>query len=100
MQAQATRRLTWARLVHLEPRLLDLLNQVRAIDPGDDPHFCANEIWSGAPGTFNLKRRMSALVGWDRQVVRRDELCSSDAYDVALNTLYNELPACRDCACM
>ena len=37
--------LTWARLARLEPQLAALLVEARAVDPGDNPHFCANRVW-------------------------------------------------------
>jgi hypothetical protein len=86
---------TWAELVRLEPRLLALQRDIRAVD-GSDPHFCANKVWY-RPGGF--KDRLCQLVGW---YAERDDpvLRSSEAYDVAYDHLYRQLPPCRDCWCL
>jgi hypothetical protein len=96
-------KLTWAGLVRLEPRLLDLLREARALrkEQRRDPHFCANAAWYGY-GRWRghgLKPRLVRLVGWSAEG-GDPILATRAAYDVAYQTVYEALPACRACGCM
>ena len=83
----------WEKLVKLEPRLKDLFKEAKAIS-GADEHFCANDIWYDY-----FKPQVSALVGNYREDPP-EELQTTHAYDVAYQTIYNQLPYCRKCGCM
>jgi len=62
----------------------------------DAPDFCANEVWYGSGDDGGVRKRVSNLVGWDR---KPDPILGSDeAYDVAYESLYEELPDCRHVA--
>ncbi|MDP9472214.1 MAG: hypothetical protein M3Q71_16370 [Chloroflexota bacterium] len=88
---------TWDDLAAREPRLADLriaAERIRDVDA----RFCANAAWYGYAGQLGLKPRLLRLVGWGAQ--NQDPvLRSSDAYDVAYQTLYALLPDCRGCGC-
>lgn len=86
--------LHWDDLVAREPRLADLGRDVRAVTPGDDPHFCANEVWAR-----EIKPRLVELVGWGSNSPYA-VLRTSRAYEVAYSWLYEQLPPCRDCLCL
>lgn len=92
-----TTRPTWNELVEKEPRLNDLLRKAKEIkDPGPSKKksFCANKIWRD-----EFKWQVEELVGWYAK--KPDPLLSSSkAYDVAYQTIYGELPACRNCYCL
>ena len=94
---QAADQLAVEELFILEPRLKDLREEVKAIRPSG-PHFCANLIWYR-----KIKPKLLSMIGWDRG---RDGpgadrlLSSSAAYDLIYESLYNELPDCRDCGCL
>ena len=93
-------KLTWQDLCEIEPRLQDLLSEVKRIkDDKNEPYFCANEFWYGYHGRPSIKAKMSALVGWTAPG-QDPRLKTTQAYDVALQTLYNALPNCRDCNCL
>ncbi len=94
-------KITWELLCSLEPRLLDLLAEVRAIkDDKSKPSFCANAVWYGEFGHPGIKPKLIHLVGWHASGTDR-RLRSPEAYDLATNTLYNALPDCRgDCFCL
>jgi len=88
--------ITWATLTELEPRLRDLYNYATEIR---DMHirgsyFCANLIWARA-----LKPRLNTMVGFE--AFTDDEILTSPAaYELAIDVIYNQLPACRACACV
>ena len=54
----ATQKLTWQKLTKMEPQLLTLYNEAKAVD-GSAEHFCANTIWYE-----RFKPRLFPLVGW------------------------------------
>ncbi len=87
-------RLTWARLARLEPQLAALLVEARAVDPGDNPHFCANRVWYR-----DFKPRLLHLVGWCRDD-GAPLLQTQAAYALAYETIYDVLPGCRGCWCI
>lgn len=94
--------MTWDELVRLEPRLLDLEREVRAIrDDKRKPSFCANAVWLGygIPGLAGLKLKMTRLVGWEARG-KAEGLHTERAYDVAYSHLYGLLPDCRNCGCI
>ncbi len=94
-----TNRPTWQDLVAREPRLAELRVAAERIRPTANASFCANAAWYGYAGQFGLKPRLLRLVGWGAQ--NQDPvLRSSDAYDVAYQTLYDLLPDCRGCGCV
>ena len=84
----------WEQIAKLEPELQELFNEAKAVDPGDDEHFCANDIWYEV-----FKPQVSALVGWMRENPPL-ELQTGYAYDIAYQTIYDQLPSCRKCGCM
>lgn len=94
--------MTWAELLALEPELAVLHRELSAIkDDGRGDYFCANEVWYGygsrhRPG---YKTRLCELVGWCAPRHVLPELRTMAAYDLAYDTLYNLLPACRNCGC-
>jgi hypothetical protein len=94
--------LTFEQLCELEPRLLDLLNEARAIkDNRRKRSFCANQVWYGWRGHEGFKPRLLDLVGFRRKHDGSDpRLATSRAYDVAYHTIYDALPDCRNCACV
>lgn len=95
--------LTWQDLVHEEPTLANLENEIKMVKP-NGPHFCANDVWYGFSTKYRpgFKTRMSSLVGWR---ARNQNLNTKDAYDLAYQYLYHLLPVyhllpgCRDCMC-
>jgi hypothetical protein len=67
------------------------MSQIREVR--DDENFCANEVWYGKGHDGGVRERVSRLVGWDR---RPDPvLGTEEAYDVAYDALYEELPDCK-----
>jgi hypothetical protein len=92
--ATATKRLTWAAMVELEPMLGELLREVKAIRAPEGERFCANEVWYGYNGHPGIKPRLCELVGWD---AKHPALRTIQAYDLAYDYLYDRLPDCRDC---
>jgi len=88
------------KLVEHEPELLKLLEEARSIT--SRPKFCANEVWYGYPGSGfqGIKTRLTRLVGFYRESGRHPVLSTSQAYDVAYETIYEALPDCKEgCAC-
>lgn len=59
----------------------------------DDEDFCANEVWYGRGDDGGVKEKVAQLVGWDRKP--DPVLGSEEAYDIAYDALYDELPDCR-----
>jgi hypothetical protein len=78
--------MTFAELASLEPQLGALLREASRIDVDSDT-FCANAVWYR-----RFKPRLLLLVGWEAESPR---LRSSEAYDIAYETLYEALPDCR-----
>lgn len=93
-------KITWELLCELEPRLLDLLDEVQSIkDDKTKPSFCANAIWYGYHGHSSIRNRMHMLVG-SKASGGDPRLHDFRAEQVALHKLYDELPPCRNCFCM
>lgn len=82
----------WNNLVHLEPRLEGLHNQILQCreENINKERFCANAVWYR-----QFKPQLVKLVGWDRIYDGPGELCSTEAYDTAYETLYDLLPDCK-----
>ncbi len=86
--------MTFTQLTKLEPRLANLLRDVRKVrDDRRRISFCANHVWYGSGG---FKSRLIHLVGWSAV---DEQLRSPEAYDLAYKHLYNALPDCRNCFC-
>jgi hypothetical protein len=85
--------ITWAALVEMEPRLGCLYNYAQSVQ-ATTSDFCANDIWYD-----RIKPVLLTLVGW-YAVTDNETLTSSEAYELAVNMIYDQLPACRDCACI
>jgi hypothetical protein len=91
--------LTWARLVELEPRLAELLAEIRRVkDDKRRSEFCANGAWYGTYDTEGFKPRFASLVGFEAKGPA--ELKTMAAYDLAYEKLYQALPNCRNCFCI
>ena len=87
----STRKLTWKRLIKIEPRLLALYDEAKAVD-GNAEHFCANTVWYE-----RFKPRLFSLVGWE---CGNPAIRTQEAWDLAYETIYEALPPCRDCLCL
>ena len=76
--------LTWEQLVAAEPRLVSLLEDVKAARPDDGDEYEVDGVWG------QLKDRIAGLVGWHR---RQGELLlqTDGAYRTAYNKLLNAL---------
>jgi hypothetical protein len=85
---------TFADLVSLEPQLAALLAEAESYHEKAGQHFCANVVWYGyrghAPG---LKLLLNDLVGFYSG--KTGLLATSEAYDMAYQTIYHALPDCR-----
>lgn len=85
------------RLSAIEPRIAELLAEASAITDDGGPSFCANAIFYGFFGHEpSFKARLSKLVGYKAE---REELKSSEVYDVVYSVIYKALPNCRNCMC-
>jgi hypothetical protein len=93
------RPLTWRALTRLEPRLRDLLAEARSHHLNRSLDFCANAVWYGYLGFRpGLKARLVRLVGCRAE--KGGDLRTSEAYDLAYQTIYQALPDCRGwCTC-
>lgn len=100
-EPQSDTPLTFEELCKLEPRLLALYNEVRAVkDNKRKRSFCANAVWYGRGPFDGFKERLCRLVGYSVRHRGGDpRLATSAAYDVAYHTIYQALPDCRTCAC-
>ncbi len=86
------------KLCGMEPRLQALYKKAKGMrDDPSRPSFCANAVWFGALGEEGLRGEMARLVGW---FAENPELRTTEAYDIAYETLYQALPNCRACGCM
>jgi hypothetical protein len=103
------REVTWAELIELEPRLIELENEARSarelarmaldVDPG--AVVCGNLLWYGnasIPMEETFKGRVKQLVGWGREDAH-PVLGTSEAYDCAVDRFYELLPNCHNCGC-
>ena len=92
--------MTFDEMLELEPRLKALQVAIRRVRDEGGTYFCANERWYGygrTPPVLSFKTRMCKLVGWGAAV---PALRSDEAYAVAYEALYGELPDCRQCLCI
>ena len=83
--------MTWETLVVLEPKLQELLEQIKNIR--ETSNFCSSEYWYNK----GLKNKLCELVGWDIPATSPDSLRSGEAYVIAYSKLYNALPPCKGC---
>jgi hypothetical protein len=81
-EAAVTQPLTWKRIAELEPKVLGLLEGIKA----ERPHE-GNYLWIWR----NYKQRLSELVGWDREATTLPALRSSAAYNIVYDTLLHNL---------
>jgi hypothetical protein len=101
MDRSATR-LTFEDLAAREPRLAELRNHTETAGRRrrrTDGGFCANAVWYGYSrygsrcGEGSLRREVVALVGRNSQHPD-PAMHTSEAYDVAYQTLWGILPPC------
>lgn len=93
---------TWLRLVELEPRLETLLRRAQTEWATEPAEYCAMRMWYGHPSPRDgLRDTVSDLVGWTaKHRGAHPELCTSLAYDIAYETVFDALPPCRGrCGC-
>jgi septation ring formation regulator EzrA len=90
-------RLSFEDLVKIEPRLDDLLTQIKNEKPPTKWQECEIYRWYGIGGDRSgYKQKMVKLVGWFAE--KHDTIIKSQqAYDVAYRTLNNTLPSCDVC---
>ena len=81
-EAAVTEPLTWERIVEREPKILGLLDGIKAESPRE-----GNYLWIWG----KYKQRLSELVGWDRESGMHPALRSSAAYNIVYGTLLNDL---------
>jgi hypothetical protein len=86
----------WDDMVKVEPALARLLKDVVVADHHHTRVFCGVTAWHGSGGRPGLKMRMYQLAGFGSS---NADLRTREAYEVALEKLYNALPPCRGCAC-
>lgn len=89
---QASEPLSWSELVRMEPTLDTLERHAKDVC-GDNPHFCANDVWFR-----EFKPLLLRLVGWNAQSPL-EIMHSSAAYEIAYRHIYDQLPPCRECWC-
>lgn len=83
---------TWELLTTLEPKLKNLLAEVRyAAKNRESVNFCTCRAWHS-----DIKPRLLPLVGWHRRPFH-PVLSTEPAYDVAYRALDDALPLCGDC---
>lgn len=84
--------MTWDKLIELEPRLKALLEKAQGYHKAtaNDKYFCANHVWYR-----KLKPELVELVGNYREKEGDPFLYTSEAYDLAYQTVYDALPNCR-----
>jgi hypothetical protein len=71
--------LTWDRIAELEPRVLALLDEIKAERPLEHTFQC---VWN------EYHRRLSALVGWGVEGGEHPELGTSEAYNIVFHKLH------------
>jgi hypothetical protein len=91
---------TWEELAAREPRLNDVLAEVRSIKDEGGPYFCKHEAWAvGWKDLPAFKKRIDRLVGWGSR--HRDPLMRTcQAWEVVLEMILEALPPCRSCGCV
>ena len=85
-------------LCRLEPRLLELEQEARAVR--DDPaksFFCSNYVWLPLNGELRQLIGVARIPGDEER--ERPELYDSRAYELAFAHLSRLLPPCRGCGC-
>jgi hypothetical protein len=89
--------LIWEELVAYQPDLNDILIEMKSIKD-DGPYFCKHEVYAmGWKGHRSMKRMLYRLVGYG---CRLDGfMITSEAWDLAVKTLLEVLPPCRNCGC-
>jgi hypothetical protein len=90
---ETAQQITWDLLTELEPRLLQLYREAKAIK-ATGRHFCANRVWYS-----QFKPELIYLVGWYARG-QDPRIGTDEAYDLATRKIYNALPPCKDCACI
>jgi hypothetical protein len=92
--------ITWATLVRLEPALDDLLARARTVNDGGGRFFCpVDEFIHEGPNRPSLQTCLNRLVGWHARR-RHPLLTTSEAWNLALRTILDNLPPCRGCGCI
>lgn len=81
----------WDAIIQMEPLLGELQQRAHNVEDKGGDHFCANTIWYS-----EFKPTLTSLAGFEAKDRR---LRSMPIYDLAYSKVYNELPACRNCAC-
>ena len=84
--------MTFEDMCTLEPLLALLRDDINRVSSRGKKHFCANKAW-----VRRFKPRLIRLVGW---YAYKEELRTSEAYELAYRTLYSLLPNCRHCRCL
>lgn len=82
--------MNWQEITAIEPRLFDLEAEIQSVDAGEQV-FCANRIWYD-----RFKPQVVALVG---DYSSNEQLRNQQAYSLAYQHLYDQLPGCRNCMC-
>lgn len=90
---------TFQELVALEPQLYELYDRALSWQLDTPEQFCPNALWYGFAGVLpSLRNRVISLVAWHSG--RDGILGTSEAYDVASQTIRSGLPDCEPgCAC-
>ena len=83
--------ITWEEITRIEPELQNLLEEAKAVKAEND-NFCANKVW-----VREFKLRLVKLVGYEAKL---KSLQNKEAYDLAYDKIYKELPDCRNCSCL
>jgi hypothetical protein len=81
-EVPVTEPLTWEYIAELEPRVLQLLVEIKTEYPTEANYQL---VWR------NYKERLSELVGWGREATAHPELQSPPAYDVVYDKLLHAL---------
>lgn len=90
--SEQPKRLTFDEICRIEPGVLRLYNRLKAIkDNKRQRSFCANAIWLD-----HFYPLVLHLVGSNAS---KEELRTSQAYDLICEKLYKALPNCRNCFC-
>ena len=84
-------KLTWEKLMQLEPRLRDLWQEAQHADFCGG-RFCSQDAWRA------IKLRLVEIVGHCRSDFH-PILGTSAAYELAYDRLLEAVPSCRGCAC-
>ena len=81
-EAAVTAPLIWEKIAELEPKVLVLLDEIKAERPRE-----SNYLWIWG----KYKQRLSELVGWGREAATHPELRSSAAYNIVYDKLLKSL---------